>query len=137
MINNDEEIIIFDQLLNTSDRNRHYLEKIGVFDLDKLTDAFCYLHFRFYKADIRRLVAAFNIPSKIIIKTGVTMSGEEAMCLLLMRLAYPIRFLARFSLEQFTRFHLLITQIHCPHALFSQRAKCPMRGIQLHDRIHH
>lgn len=85
---------MFDLILNTKNRQYHYLDKLpGVFDLDKLTDSFCFVHFRFYKADIRRLVVSFDIPHEIILKTGSKVTGELALCILLKRLAYPNRFL--------------------------------------------
>lgn len=94
---NDEELAIFDMILNTKDRNDHYLQKMpGVFNFNNLTDSFCYVHFRFYKRDIHRLVAAFNIPEDIILKTGAKVKGIEALCILLKRLAYPNRFTIRF-----------------------------------------
>lgn len=89
---NDDELMMFDMILNTKDRNEHYLEKLpGNFDLNKLSDSFCYIHFRFYRADIYRLVAAFNIPEEITLKTGAKVKGVEALCILLKRLAYPNR----------------------------------------------
>lgn len=50
----DEELlVIFDIILNTKNRNYHYLKKReGVFRLDELDENFCFTHFRFYKADI-------------------------------------------------------------------------------------
>lgn len=93
LTDNDEELLMFDLILNTKDRNEHYLRRIpGIFDLDKLTDSYCFLHFRFYKAHIRRLIVCFNIPYVIRLKSGAKVRGEEAMCILLRRLAYPNRF---------------------------------------------
>lgn len=90
---NDEEILIFNEILNTKNRNYHYLKKRpGVFRLDELDDNYCFTHFRFYKADIRRLVALFQIPEEIILKNRVKLSGEEGLCILLRRLAYPNRY---------------------------------------------
>lgn len=88
----DEEIAIFDAILNTKIRHNRYLEKIpGVFRLDELNDDFCVTHFRFRKEDIRKLRIRFRIPEEIILKTRVKVSGEEALCILLRRLAYPNR----------------------------------------------
>lgn len=74
---NDEEILIFDEILNTKNRNYHYLKKRPS---------------RFYKADIRRMVALFQIPEEIILKNRIKLSGEEGLCILLRRLAYPNRY---------------------------------------------
>lgn len=99
---NDEELVIFDLILNTKDRNYHYLKKReGVFRLDELDDSFCYVHFRFYKQDIRRLKEVFEIPDEIILKNRINVSGEEALCILLRRLAYPNRFVM-ICLRQFS-----------------------------------
>lgn len=93
---NDEELIIYDYILNTKNRDYHYLVKRpGVFRLEELDDSFCFIHFRFYKADIRRLRFLLNIPENIILKTRCRVAGEEALCILLKRLAYPNRFVIK------------------------------------------
>lgn len=98
---NDEEIIIFDEILNTPNRQYHYLKKKdGVFRLDDLDDNYCHTHFRFYKRDIRRLIVLFEIPDRIILKNRVTVSGEEALCILLRRLAYPNRYKRSLSIRK-------------------------------------
>lgn len=90
---NDEELAIFDLILNTKNRTYHYLKKgAGVFRLDDLDDNFCFTHFRFYKSDIRKLRILFNIPDEIVLETRIKVPGEEAFCILLRRLAYPNRF---------------------------------------------
>lgn len=89
---NDEEILIFDYILNSKDRKYHYLKKsAGVFRLDELDDNYCFTHFRFYKDDIRRLRVLLLIPEEIVLETRITVSGEEALCILLKRLSYPNR----------------------------------------------
>ena len=93
LTNDDEELAIFDLILNKKDRQYHYLDKLpGVFHLDKLTESFCFVYFRSYRADIRRLLVSFNIRDEIIFKSGANMKGEVALCILLKRLAYPNRF---------------------------------------------
>lgn len=102
---NDEEIIIFDYILNTKNRTYHYLDKKpGVFRLEELGDSYCHIHFRFYKADIFRMKALLNIPNEIILKTRIRVNGEEALCIMLRRLAYPCRwnvyvFYSKFSMK--------------------------------------
>lgn len=92
LADNDDEIIIFDEILNTPNRQYHLLKKkLGVFRLDDLDDNYCHTHFRFYKRDIRRLIVLFEIPELIILENRVKVSGEEAFCILLKRLAYPNR----------------------------------------------
>ena len=87
-----EDIALIDYILNTKNRVYYYLDRErGVFRLDDLGDSYCVIHFRFFKDDIRRLVKAFGLPEVITLKTRVKVSGEEAMCILLHRLAYPKR----------------------------------------------
>lgn len=79
--------------INTKNRVYHYLNKNpGVFRLDELSDSFCFINFRFYKADIRKLKLLFQIPDEIILECRIKVSGEEALCILLRRLVYPNRF---------------------------------------------
>lgn len=93
LADNDEEVIVFNDILNTKNRIYHYLDKRpGVFRLAELGDSYCYINFRFYKADIVRLKNLFNIPNEIIMKTRIRVNGEEALCIMLRRLAYPNRF---------------------------------------------
>ncbi len=89
---NDEEILIFDYILNTSHREYHYLKKKeGVFRLEELDDNYCFTHFRFYKNDIRRLRVLLDIPDNVVLENRVKVSGDEALCILLKRLSYPNR----------------------------------------------
>lgn len=90
LADNDEEIIIFDEILNT--RIVNLKKKPGVFRLDDLDDNYCHTHFRFYKRDIRRLIVLFEIPERIVLENRVNVSGEEAFCIVLKRLAYPNRY---------------------------------------------
>lgn len=84
LTNDNEELVVFDQILNTKDRQYHYIDKLpGVFNLETLTDDFCFIHFRFYKADTRRLVRGFNIPDEIILKSRAKVKGDEALCVYL------------------------------------------------------
>lgn len=88
----DEELAVIDHIMNTKDRVYHRLKKReGVFRLDDLDDNYCLTNFRFSKNDIRKLIPLFEIPKEIILPTRVKVSGEEAMCILLRRLAYPNR----------------------------------------------
>lgn len=89
---NDEDIALYDHILNSKNRFYHYLDREpGVFNLDNLNDSYCYFHFRFYKDDIRKLVRLLNIPEQISLKSRVKVAGEEALCILLKRLSYPNR----------------------------------------------
>lgn len=89
---NDEDVALCDYILNTKNRTYHYIAKQhGVFDLEKLSESYCWLHFRFYKADIKELIRLFNVPDLIRLKSGVKVFAEEALCIVLQRLAYPNR----------------------------------------------
>lgn len=103
----DEELVILDFILNTKDRKYHYLKRReGHFRLDELEDSFCYVNFRFYKEDIRRLKEVFQIPDEIVLKNRTNVSGEEALCILLRRLAYPNRFVKNnFTIFVFVLMH--------------------------------
>ena len=62
------------------------------FDLDKLTDDECKANFRFLKNDIYLLKDALQIPDIFICSNGLNVDGIEALCILLNRFSYPIRF---------------------------------------------
>ena len=62
------------------------------FDLDKLTDDECKADFRFYKNDIYVLKDVLQIPDIYICSNRLHLSGIEALCILLRRFSYPIRF---------------------------------------------
>lgn len=100
---NDENISLYDYILNTPNRIYHYLDREpGVFNLDNLGDSYCFHHFRFYKDDIRKLMHALKIPDKISLKSRVKVTGEEALCVLLHRLSYPNRQFEFFIIGYFT-----------------------------------
>lgn len=90
---NDENVALYDYVLNTKNRFYHYLDRQpGVFNLDNFGDSYCYIHFRFYKNDMRKLIQLFAIPEQIILKSRVKVTGEEALCVVLRRLSYPNRY---------------------------------------------
>ena len=62
------------------------------FDVDKLTDDECKADFRFYKNDIYVLKDVLQIPDIYICSNRLHLSGIEALCILLRRFSYPIRF---------------------------------------------
>ena len=62
------------------------------FNLDKLDDEnLCLQYFRFEKAHIISLKEALNLPDMFKCIQGTQVSGLEALCVLLRRLAYPNR----------------------------------------------
>ncbi|XP_066914769.1 uncharacterized protein [Clytia hemisphaerica] len=62
------------------------------FDLDKLTDDQSKADFRFFKNDIYMLKEALQIPDTFICRNRLHVDGIEALCILLKRFSYPIRF---------------------------------------------
>ena len=62
------------------------------FDLDELDDQFCWAHFRFLRADVRRLAEALGLPDRIpLIGCRTSCPKEEAVAILLIRLSFPNR----------------------------------------------
>ena len=62
------------------------------FDLDKLNDSECGAEFRFLKSDIYNLQEILGIPDEIRCYNRLVVDGIEALCILLKRFAYPIRY---------------------------------------------
>ena len=65
----------------------------GSFDLAALTDREVRHLFRFQREDLLRLRTALRIPDQVITAQRDRVSGNEAFCILLRRLAYPCRWL--------------------------------------------
>ncbi len=63
------------------------------FDLDDLSDMQVWYYMRFERADLPRLQHALRIPDEVRTSLGTVSSGLEALCLVLMRLAYPCRWI--------------------------------------------
>ncbi len=61
------------------------------FNFDALEDQKCFEMFRFEKRDVIRLKNAFGFPEDFICYNRTRVSGLEAICILLRRLAYPNR----------------------------------------------
>jgi hypothetical protein len=61
------------------------------FDIDKMNDEECMHDFRFTADEIRELVTGFRLPSTIICIERTRSTDIEGMCILLSRLAYPVR----------------------------------------------
>ena len=90
---NDEEVALFDEIISSDYRVHHYIENTGEkFNYDKLDDDYCWIHFRFYKHDIKKLQELLHVPQTIVLPSRVTVNGTEALCIMLKRLAYPNRY---------------------------------------------
>lgn len=64
-----------------------------MFSLNRFTSTECLFKFRFDQADIRRLATALSIPKELQLRRyRLRVDGIEALCILLHRLAYPVRY---------------------------------------------
>ena len=63
-----------------------------VFDLDKFSDSTCYTQFRFYKSDIEKLAESLQLPPQVVTDERDKVPRVEALCIVLRRLAYPVRY---------------------------------------------
>ena len=62
------------------------------FDLSTLSDDECVQYFRFRRDEIRQLAAALHLPVVVTVaRSRVAAPREEALCIVLRRLAYPVR----------------------------------------------
>lgn len=66
--------------------------RYGRLDLNTFTDEECFLHFRFHKRDLQRLVCSLGIPLEVRMPQSFSVSGIEGLCILLRRLSYPNRY---------------------------------------------
>jgi len=91
-LSDDEDLLLLDSVMARSRKRRCTIQRSHVaFDLDALTDDYCWIHFRFKKLDILRLQQGLKIPNVIQCDNGTTVSGIEGLCMLLKRFAYPNR----------------------------------------------
>jgi hypothetical protein len=68
------------------------LLRMRMVDKQDFTEQECVDHLRFRRQDLPRLQRALRIPETVTLPNRVSVSGEEALCILLYRLAYPVRF---------------------------------------------
>ena len=61
------------------------------FDFDNVTEEQSWLMFRFNKNDIRTLHQKLRIPKNVNLENGSVVSGIDALCMFLRRMAYPGR----------------------------------------------
>lgn len=62
------------------------------FDWENLDDLTCKVEFRFAKQDIPQLQRALQFPEMVTIPHATDCHGLEALCILLKRFAYPVRY---------------------------------------------
>ena len=89
----EEDLFLLEEL---GDRERRWKPEVPYytydpFDFESITSDESYINFRFWKEDIPRVMAGLRIPDMITTYNRVNVSGTEAFCLLLRRLAYPCR----------------------------------------------
>ena len=90
LIDDEEFLFLYD--INQSKNPDFPYWAYDTFDLDKLTDSECKAEFRFLKGDIYNLKEILGIPDEIRCYNRLVVDGIEALCILLKRFAYPIRY---------------------------------------------
>lgn len=111
---NEEEYILLteedDIEFKQSNFPYHVYEKCNWNIMDELV---CRTEFRYKKEDIPRLQAVLRIPEEIFVKRCNSSTGLEALCILLKRFAFPVRycdmvpFLGRSVPEMFRILHFM------------------------------
>ena len=89
LIDDNEFAVLYD--VNRS-KNPYFPYWNYQFDLDRLNDDECKAEFRIFKNDIYNLKEVFNIPDVFICSNRLHVDGIEALCIMLRRFSYPIRF---------------------------------------------
>ena len=88
---NDEEFLYLYDINQSKNPDLPYWT-YDRFDLDNLNDSECEAEFRFLKGDIYNLKEILGIPDEIQCYNRLVVDGIEALCILLKRFAYPIRY---------------------------------------------
>ncbi|KAH6923083.1 hypothetical protein HPB50_016722 [Hyalomma asiaticum] len=83
-----EDLLVMEVL---SVKRREPLSASGLLNIERMDDGVFRTYFRFEKNDIRRLKSALLLPDTVYTAQRVSLSGEEALCITLRRLAYPNR----------------------------------------------
>ena len=78
--------------MNTSKNPDFPYWQYDPFDLDDLCDDECKAEFRFLKNDIHLLKDVLQVPDEVVCYNRLVVDGIEALCVLLKRFAYPIRY---------------------------------------------
>ncbi|KAJ8914166.1 hypothetical protein NQ315_016245 [Exocentrus adspersus] len=74
-----------------NDNLGHRADLYGRFSLNAISEIEAKQSFRFEKRHIPRLAEALNIPDEITTRENITLTGVQALCILLRRLTYPNR----------------------------------------------
>ena len=97
LLEHDEEFITDEELLLLQDLNNFQnfelpYWKYQKFDLDNWSDDECWVDFRFRKNELEKLLVVLRLPNEIITYNRLRVDAMEALCLMLIRLAYPCRY---------------------------------------------
>ncbi|CAN7989998.1 unnamed protein product [Ixodes pacificus] len=77
--------------LNNAKKRRNFRSKRGLLDIANMNEESFKRQFRFEKTNLAALQSALRIPASVTSLQGVVVPGDEALCILLRRLAYPNR----------------------------------------------
>ena len=89
IIDEDEFVLLYE--FNNS-KEIYPFWKYDKFDLENMDEAQCKREFRFLRSRIYDLKHVLNIPEKIVTCQRTVISGVDALCILLKRLACPYRY---------------------------------------------
>lgn len=83
--------------LRNAKKRRDFRSRHGLLDIPHMRDEDFRRQFRFEKADLGALLSSLEVPESFTSAQGVVVPGDEALCIMLRRLAYPNRL---FDLER-------------------------------------
>ena len=90
LLSDEEFILLYD--LNSSRNPDLPYWRYDPFELENFSDDECKVAFRFFKNDVYMLKDVLEIPDEITCCNRLVVSGIEALCILLKRFSYPIRY---------------------------------------------
>ena len=90
----DVELLCLEQVLTTNDQHQsnYPYRQYRPFNWDQYDEHTCKTELRFEKSDIPRLQRCLGIPHKLQFYKGSYCLGLKALCIILRRLAYPVRY---------------------------------------------
>ena len=92
-IDEEEYLLLIEEFDNASmKQSRFPYEEYDPFDWNALDELVCKTEFRFEKNDVPRLLHVLQIPVVISIERCNACPGIEALCILLKRFTYPVRY---------------------------------------------
>ena len=92
-IDDEEYLLLIEEFDNASMKQSRFLyEEYDPFDWNALDELVCKTEFRFEKNDVPRLLHVLQIPAVISIERCNVCPSIEALCILLKRFAYPVRY---------------------------------------------